>query len=263
MSKIRLPSIRYLSWKDSGCSATRDSLAFCARFLLAACKAATLFALAATICSFTNFPLCLSRVDMFWFCTLIFHLILYTDSHNRNKLLVINWRTLTVAPAATTWVGLGQSLAYRCNCSASVNEWWERLQRPSERFGSGHGYLQAEPELFGFRTLDWRERNKDDMSNCLSFSHTKQETRTYIISLGCRLDAQRCNGHFCGRYMAVVCIREHSLCECGCRTLLYASKSFDAPLRHHRATRGIHVGRTFGWDCFKTNTIRKVLRMSK
>ena len=78
MSTIRLPSNRYLSRKDPGFSATRDSLAFCARFLLAACNAATLFALPATICSFTNLPLCLSRVDMFWFYTLIFHLILYT-----------------------------------------------------------------------------------------------------------------------------------------------------------------------------------------
>ena len=134
-----------------------------------------------------------------------------TDSHNRKKLLVINWRTLTFAPAATTWVGLGHGLAYRCNCSASVNEWWGSSQRPSVLFGSGHGYLQAEPELFGFRSLVWCERNKDDMSNCLSLSHTKQETRTHIISLGCRLDAQRCHGHFCGRYMVVVCIREHSL----------------------------------------------------
>ena len=94
------------------------------------------------------------------------------------------------------------------------------------------------------------------MSNCLSFSHTKQETRTHIISLGCRLDAQSCHGHFCGRYVVVVFTREHRLWECGCRALLYASKSFDAPLRHHRATRGIQIGRTFGWDCFKTNTLR-------
>ena len=136
---------------------------------------------------------------------------IYTDSYNNKKLLVINWCTLTVAPAATTWVGLGHGLAYRCNCSASVNEWWGRLQRPSELFGSSHGYLQAEPELFWFRSLVWCERNKDDMSNYLSFSQTKQETRTYIISLGCRLGAQRCHGHFCDRYMVVVCIREHSL----------------------------------------------------
>ena len=61
-------------------------------------------------------------------------------------MLVINWRTLTVAPAATTWVGLGHGLGYRCNCSASVVQWWGRSRRPSVLFGSGHGYLQAEPE---------------------------------------------------------------------------------------------------------------------
>ena len=49
MSTFHLPSNHYLSWKDPGCSATRDFLAFCARFLLAACNAATLFALAATV----------------------------------------------------------------------------------------------------------------------------------------------------------------------------------------------------------------------
>ena len=43
-------------------------------------------------------------------------------------------------------------------------------------------------------------------------------------------DQQRCHDHFCGRYMVVVCIRVHSLWEWGYITLLYASKSFDAPL---------------------------------
>ena len=88
-----------------------------------------------------------------------------------------------------------------------------KVAGPSILFGSGHGYLQAENELFAcsFRSLVWCERNKDDMSNGLSFSHMKQETRTYIISLGCRLDAQHRHGHFCDRYMVVVCMREHCL----------------------------------------------------
>ena len=118
---------------------------------------------------------------------------------------------LRITIARSHHVGLGRGLAYRCNCSASVIEWWGRSQRPSVLFGSGHGYLQAEPKLFGFRSLVWCETNEDNMSYCLSFSHTKQDTRTYVISLGCRLDAQRCHGRFCGRYMVVMCIREHSL----------------------------------------------------
>ena len=61
-----------------------------------------------------------------------------------------------------------------------------------------------------------------------------------------------CHGHFCGRYMVVVCTREHSLWDCGC-----SSKSFDVPRRHHRATRGIQVGLTFGWNCFNTNTLKR------
>ena len=54
---------------------------------------------------------------------------------------------------------------------------------------------------------------RETRTTCLtvSLSRTRNKRPELIISLRCRLDAQRYHGHFCGRYIVVVCIREHSL----------------------------------------------------